>query len=85
MEEVVMVTPGDVLGIGSEVKAGNGAYHAPHNNTVYSSLTGIRRILPPPLDSTDQVFSLKPSISYWLCSFGFRNFSFPLECPEFLM
>lgn len=38
--EQEMVTPGEVLGIASEVKPGKGAYQAPHNNTVYASLTG---------------------------------------------
>ncbi|KAL2325301.1 hypothetical protein Fmac_024359 [Flemingia macrophylla] len=54
MEEAVVVTPGEVLGTTSDVKAGRGAYAAPHNDTVYASLTGFRRILPPSLDSSDQ-------------------------------
>lgn len=56
--EQEMVTPGEVLGIASEVKPGKGAYQAPHNNTVYASLTGFRRVISPSPDSTDQVFDL---------------------------
>jgi len=54
-KEAVMVTPGEVLGRSSDVKAGRGAYAAPHNNTVYASLTGFRRTIPPPPDSPDKV------------------------------
>ncbi|XP_054818394.1 uncharacterized protein LOC129317961 [Prosopis cineraria] len=54
-EKQEMVTPGEVLGIASEVKPGQGSYLAPHNNTVYASLTGFRRILSPPPASTDQI------------------------------
>ncbi|CAJ1976296.1 unnamed protein product [Sphenostylis stenocarpa] len=53
-KEAVMVTPGEVLGRSSDVKAGRGAYTALHNNTVYASLTGFRRTIPPPPDSPDQ-------------------------------
>ncbi|WVY95829.1 exosome complex component CSL4 [Vigna radiata var. radiata] len=53
-KEAVMVTPGEVLGRSSDVKAGRGAYAAPHNNTVYASLTGFRRTIPPPPDSPDK-------------------------------
>lgn len=49
-----MVTPGEVLGRATELKAGKGAYLAPHNKTIYASLTGFRRILSPPPDSPDQ-------------------------------
>ncbi|KAH7571812.1 hypothetical protein JRO89_XS04G0148000 [Xanthoceras sorbifolium] len=49
-----MVTPGDVLGKATEVKAGNGAYVAKHNGLVYASLTGLLRTLSPPPDSPDQ-------------------------------
>ncbi|PSR92799.1 Exosome complex component like [Actinidia chinensis var. chinensis] len=54
-EELVMVTPGEVLGKASELKAGRGAYVATHNNTVYASLTGRRSLNPPPSDSPDKV------------------------------
>ena len=54
-KEAALVTPGEVLGRASEVKSGKGAYVAPHNNTVYASLTGFRRTIPPSLDSPDQV------------------------------
>jgi len=54
-KETVMVTPGEVLGRSSDVKAGRGAYAALHNNTVYASLTGFRRTIPPPPDCPDQV------------------------------
>ena len=53
--EVVVVTPGEVLGKASQVRAGRGAYVAPHNNLVYASLTGFRRTLSPPPNSPDQV------------------------------
>jgi exosome complex component CSL4 len=51
-----VVTPGEVLGKASDVKAGRGAYVAPHNNLVYASLTGFRRTVSPPPDQ-DQVLS----------------------------
>lgn len=54
-EAEAMVTPGEVLGRTSDVKAGRGAYAALHNDTVYASLAGFRRTLPPPPDSPDQV------------------------------
>ncbi|KAK6911288.1 Exosome complex component CSL4, C-terminal [Dillenia turbinata] len=53
-EEEEMVTPGEVLGKATELKAGRGAYVAPHNKTVYASLTGRRSLIPPPSDSSDQ-------------------------------
>ncbi|XP_065852360.1 uncharacterized protein [Euphorbia lathyris] len=58
-EKEEMVTPGEVLGKATELKAGKGAYVAPYRNTdipyVYSSLTGLRRTLPPSPDvSSDQ-------------------------------
>ncbi|XP_059436390.1 uncharacterized protein LOC132169364 [Corylus avellana] len=52
--EKEVVTPGEVLGKASDVRAGRGAYVAPHNNLVYASLTGFRRIVSPPPDSPDQ-------------------------------
>lgn len=58
MEEALgeeMVTPGEVVGRSSDVKAGRGTYAALHNNTVYASLTGFRRTIPPAPDSPDQV------------------------------
>ncbi|GKV07093.1 hypothetical protein SLEP1_g18896 [Rubroshorea leprosula] len=54
MQEAELVTPGEVLGRAAELKAGKGAYVAPHNKTIYASLTGLRRIIPPPTDSADQ-------------------------------
>ncbi|XP_062144367.1 uncharacterized protein LOC133851802 [Alnus glutinosa] len=48
--EKEVVTPGEVLGKASDVKAGRGAYVAPHNNLVYASLTGFRRTVSPPPD-----------------------------------
>ncbi|KAF8388309.1 hypothetical protein HHK36_026975 [Tetracentron sinense] len=51
----VMVTPGEVLGKASNLIPGKGAYVAPHNNTVYASLSGRRTLIPPPSpDSPDQ-------------------------------
>ncbi|KAL5768090.1 hypothetical protein ACOSP7_014669 [Xanthoceras sorbifolium] len=54
VQQEEMVTPGDVLGKATEVKAGNGAYVAKHNGLVYASLTGLLRTLSPPPDSPDQ-------------------------------
>ncbi|KAL9436561.1 hypothetical protein AB3S75_022584 [Citrus x aurantiifolia] len=53
-EEMVLVTPGEVLGKATEVTAGKGAYVAKHNGLVYASLTGLLRTLSPPPDSPDQ-------------------------------
>lgn len=50
-----VVTPGEVLGKASDLKPGTGAYVSPHDQTVYASLTGFRRMLSPPPDSPDQV------------------------------
>lgn len=52
--EKELVTPGEVLGRATDLKAGKGAYVASHNNTVYAALTGRRFVLPPPPDSSDQ-------------------------------
>lgn len=52
--EEEMVTPGEVLGKESEVKAGKGAYFSHHNNTVYASLTGRRSLTPAAPESPDQ-------------------------------
>ncbi|KAJ9703085.1 hypothetical protein PVL29_004736 [Vitis rotundifolia] len=49
-----LVTPGEVLGKGSQVKAGRGAYFSPQNDTVYASLTGRRSLIPPSSLSSDQ-------------------------------
>lgn len=57
-EREVVVTPGEVLGKASDLKAGRGAYVSPHNRTLYASLTGFRRILSPPPNSPDQVLLL---------------------------
>ncbi|TYH92712.1 hypothetical protein ES332_A13G201700v1 [Gossypium tomentosum] len=55
MEEAdEMVTPGEVLGKATDLKAGKGAYAASHNNTIYASLTGFRRIQAPPPASNDK-------------------------------
>ena len=65
-ESKELVTPGEVLGKASELKAGRGAYVAHHNNTVYASLTGRRSLNPPPPDSPDKVNSLV-SIHIYIC------------------
>lgn len=57
------MTPGEVLGHASELKAGKGAYFSPHNNTIYASLTGFRSIIPAPIDSADQVSFCFPQFS----------------------
>ncbi|CBI28643.3 hypothetical protein VitviT2T_005236 [Vitis vinifera] len=49
-----LVTPGEVLGKGSQLKAGRGAYFLPQNGTVYASLTGRRSLIPPSPLSSDQ-------------------------------
>lgn len=54
MQEAQVVTPGELLGRATELKVGKGAYVAPHNKTIYASLTGLRRILPPLTGSADQ-------------------------------
>ncbi|CAI9301913.1 unnamed protein product [Lactuca saligna] len=54
VSEEEMVTPGEVLGKGSEVKAGKGAYLSHHNNTVYASLTGRRSLSAASPESPDQ-------------------------------
>jgi len=53
-KEEDLVTPGEVLGKASELKAGRGAYVEPQDNTVYASLTGRRSLIPPPTGSSDQ-------------------------------
>lgn len=50
----VVVTPGEVLGKSSDLKAGTGAYVSSQDHAVYASLTGFRRILSPPPDAPDQ-------------------------------
>ncbi|XP_010550804.1 PREDICTED: exosome complex component CSL4 [Tarenaya hassleriana] len=52
-EQPEMVTPGEVLGKSTELKAGKGAYVPPGDNTIYASLTGIRRIVSPAPESDD--------------------------------
>ncbi|KAL0402550.1 UNVERIFIED_CONTAM: Exosome complex component CSL4 [Sesamum latifolium] len=52
-EEEIFVTPGEVLGKATELKAGKGAYVSANDRTVYASLTGFRSITPPPEGSDD--------------------------------
>lgn len=54
MGQEEIVTPGEVLGKATEVKAGKGAYVAKHNGVVYASLTGFLRTVSPPPESPDQ-------------------------------
>ncbi|KAJ0013770.1 hypothetical protein Pint_20320 [Pistacia integerrima] len=54
MGQEEMVTPGEVLGKATEVKAGKGTYVAKHNGFVYASLTGLLRTVSPPPESPDQ-------------------------------
>jgi exosome complex component CSL4 len=61
---VVVVTPGEVVGKATQVRARRGAYVAPHNNLVYASLTGLRRTLSPPPNSPDQVTNSLTSYYY---------------------
>lgn len=51
---VLVVTPGEVLGKSSELRAGKGAYVDVENKLVYASLTGRRSIKPPESDTVDQ-------------------------------
>ncbi|KAG9446809.1 hypothetical protein H6P81_012937 [Aristolochia fimbriata] len=48
------VTPGEILGKGSSLRAGRGTYVASHNQTVYASLSGRRSIIPASADAPDQ-------------------------------
>lgn len=57
-KEEELVTPGEVLGKASELKAGRGAYVEPQDNTVYASLTGRRSLIPSPTGSSD----LRPTV-----------------------
>lgn len=59
MGQEEIVTPGEVLGKATEVKAGKGAYVAKHNGVVYASLTGFLRTVSPPPESPDQVIQHK--------------------------
>ncbi|XP_058094925.1 uncharacterized protein LOC131240617 isoform X1 [Magnolia sinica] len=52
--EEVLVTPGEILGKESDIKAGRGAYVAPHNRTIYASLSGRRIFIHPSPHSPDQ-------------------------------
>ncbi|XP_008789464.1 exosome complex component CSL4 [Phoenix dactylifera] len=49
-----VVTPGEVVGESNQLIAGRGVYLAPNGRTLRASLTGLRKILPPPPDSSDQ-------------------------------
>ncbi|XP_068667092.1 uncharacterized protein [Aristolochia californica] len=49
-----LVTPGEILGKASSLIAGRGTYVAPHNQTVYASLSGRRCIIPPLTDTPDE-------------------------------
>lgn len=63
-----LVTPGQVLGKASQLKAGKGAYVSTENGTVYASLTGFRSLIPPPSDSVDQVLFLSESYCFAFCN-----------------
>ncbi|KAL0317527.1 UNVERIFIED_CONTAM: Exosome complex component CSL4 [Sesamum angustifolium] len=52
-EEEIFVTPGEVLGKATELKAGKGAYVSANDRTVYASLTGFRSLTPAPEGSDD--------------------------------
>ena len=80
-----LVTPGEVLGKGSQLKAGRGAYFLPQNGTVYASLTGRRSLIPPSPLSSDQVYSLFFSFSF-LGFFFFYVYFAPecWKCPSFI-
>ncbi|KAJ6791118.1 exosome complex component CSL4 [Iris pallida] len=48
-----VVTPGEVLGDATDLIAGKGAYVSPNGRKIHASLTGVRRLLPPPPSSID--------------------------------
>ncbi|KAF3793471.1 Exosome complex component [Nymphaea thermarum] len=54
-KEGEVVTPGEVVGKGTEAVAGKGCYLSTHNNTIYASITGRFTRSPPPPGSTDNV------------------------------
>ncbi|OAY82725.1 exosome complex component CSL4 [Ananas comosus] len=49
-----VVTPGELLGDSAHLVPGRGAYLAPNGRSVRASLTGTRRLVPPPPGSSDQ-------------------------------
>nr|GEZ99475.1 exosome complex component CSL4 [Tanacetum cinerariifolium] len=53
-EEDEMVTPGEVLGNSTHIKPGKGAYLSRDTNTVYTSITGRRSVIPPSPESSEQ-------------------------------
>ncbi|XP_031483602.1 uncharacterized protein LOC116253029 [Nymphaea colorata] len=52
-KEGEVVTPGEVVGKGTEAVAGKGCYLSPHNNTIYASMTGRFTRSPSPPGSTE--------------------------------
>ncbi|KAJ3672091.1 hypothetical protein LUZ60_006812 [Juncus effusus] len=49
-----IITPGELLGDASQFVAGKGAYVSPNGQHVRASLTGRRKVTPPPSDSSDR-------------------------------
>ncbi|KAJ6842905.1 exosome complex component CSL4 [Iris pallida] len=58
MEEDV-VTPGEIVGDAADLIAGKGSYLSTNGRKIHASLTGVRRILPPPPSSADQRATVK--------------------------
>ncbi|KAI0529167.1 hypothetical protein KFK09_001714 [Dendrobium nobile] len=49
-----IATPGEILGDSSQFIAGKGTYLAPNGRNIHASLTGQRRLVPPPADSAEK-------------------------------
>ncbi|PKU65740.1 hypothetical protein MA16_Dca018530 [Dendrobium catenatum] len=49
-----IATPGEILGDSSQFIAGKGTYLAPNGRNIHASLTGQRRLVPPPPDSAEK-------------------------------
>jgi exosome complex component CSL4 len=60
-----VVTPGEFLGEATQFIAGKGAYVSPNGRSLRASLTGRRKITPPPSGSSDNVSAPFTSLSFW--------------------
>ncbi|KAJ0078842.1 hypothetical protein Patl1_23100 [Pistacia atlantica] len=86
MGQEEMVTPGEVLGKATEVKAGKGTYVAKHNGFVYASLTGLLCTVSPPPESPDQFiffpYELISSSSFMATNSGSYRSQSPWCCSR---
>ncbi|XP_028556186.1 exosome complex component CSL4 isoform X1 [Dendrobium catenatum] len=57
-----IATPGEILGDSSQFIAGKGTYLAPNGRNIHASLTGQRRLVPPPPDSAEKHSLWNPSL-----------------------